>query len=113
MKTIKVTFFILHHFPVVLLPLCLPVVTPQGSAMAPQLRNATSRPAGATSRGSANARARVKRARALVERLRGTTEIRISGTSLHSDGSRGRRDTMGVSQRGDTTGEEQRENDAK
>ena len=67
--------------------------------MAPQLRNATSR-------GSANARA-------LVERQRGTTEIRISGTSLHSDGSRGRRDTMGVLQRGDTTGEEQRENDAK
>jgi hypothetical protein len=58
-------------------------------------------------------RARVKRARALVERLIGTTEIRISGTSLHSDGSRGRRDTMGVLQRGDTTGEEQRENDAK
>ena len=58
-------------------------------------------------------RARVKRARALVERQRGTTEIRISGTSLHSDGSRGRRDTMGVLQRGDTTGEEQRENDAK
>ena len=50
---------------------------------------------------------------ALVERLRGTAEIRISGTSLHSDGSRGRRDTMGVLQRGDTAGEEQRENDAK
>ena len=50
LQTIKVTFLILHHFPV-LLPLCHPVVTPQGSAMAPQPRNATSRPAGATSRG--------------------------------------------------------------
>ena len=37
-KIIKVTFLILNHFPVVFLPLCLPVVTPQGSAMAPQLR---------------------------------------------------------------------------
>ena len=81
------TFLILHHFPVVLLPLRLPVVTPPlclgGLGSHP---NATSRPAGATSQGSANARGGV---------------------------SRGRRDTMGVLQRGDATGEEQRENDAK
>ena len=33
LQTIKVTFLILHHFPVVVLPLCLPVVTPRCGAL--------------------------------------------------------------------------------
>ena len=37
-QTIKVTFLILHHFPVIGLPLCLPVVLPRGGDP-----NATSR----------------------------------------------------------------------
>ena len=73
-------------FPVVTPPWCL-----GGLGSHP---NATSRPAGATSRGSANARARVG----------GKEETHGAGEPWLSPGEL---------QRGDTTGEEERENDAK